>query len=103
MKDIEFLELRQRSLTRRLGRRSRALNRDVERLIAPWIQEHPKAGLAAGVAAGALLGAAVAPSGRKGRGRGPITHGLDFLKGTAAFALRTKLVDALEQEDNEES
>ena len=103
MKDVEFLELRRRRLTQRLGRRSRALNRDVERLVGPWMQEHPKAGIAAGVAAGVVLGAAVAPSGGNDRGRGSISGPLEFLKGTAAFALRRKLVESLVEEDEEES
>ena len=103
MNDTEFLELHQRRLTRRLGRRSAAMNREVEKVVAPWMREHPRTGLATGAVAGLLLGAAVAPSSGAGTGcRGLISGSLRFLEGTAAYALRAKLVDSLAEGESED-
>ena len=99
MNDAEFLELHQRRLARRLGRRSRAINREVEKIVAPWMRENPKTGLAAGAVTGLLLGSAVTPSRTERGGRGWISGSLDFLKGTAAYELRARLADSLAESE----
>jgi len=102
MNDAEFLELQQKRLTKRIGRRARAMNREVEKVVAPLMREHPRSGLAAGAVAGLLLGAAAAPSSAATGGRGLISGSLGFLKGTAAHALRSKLVDSLADGESED-
>ena len=100
MTERDYLERRSEAVKRRLRRRAAAVGDEVERAVTPLMREHPRKGLAAGAAAGVVLGAAVAPSGTAAR-RGPVSGLLGFLRGSAAYALRVKLVRQLLENEPE--
>jgi len=100
MTEREYLDRRAERIKARLGRRSDVVNRELETAIGPVVRDHPRKSLAAAGVLGVALGAALKPVSRAARGSA--SGALGFLKGTAVYALRAKLVGSMASDGDEE-
>jgi ElaB/YqjD/DUF883 family membrane-anchored ribosome-binding protein len=99
MTEREYLDRRAQRIKARLGRRSDVVNRELETAIGPVVREHPRKSLAVAGMVGVALGAALKPV--SGVARGSASGALGFLKNTAVYALRAKLVGSMVTDEPE--